>query len=77
MKNPHDKNGNLLKGATKWTRALSEDGGLEKHDEKIWNTAKEEAVKAFSEFLDKQPGIDEVISRNEKQKKKERFKLIK
>lgn len=70
MSNMLDKNGNPLKGAARWLRQISQDGGLEKHDKKV-------AMELFSEFLDSRPGVAKAIVESEAQKRRNSFKIIK
>lgn len=69
MKNPYDKNGNLLKGAAKWTRTLKEDGGLESHDAKV-------AIEFFSSFINEHPIVAAAVASVSRAEKKSKLKVV-
>ncbi len=67
MKNQYDKNGNKLKGATVWTRTISEAGGLDKYNKQV-------ALSYFENFIDQNPNVAESIAG--KLDKEERLKKL-
>lgn len=67
MKNKYDKNGNKLKGATVWTRTISEAGGLEKYNKQV-------ALSYFESFIEHNPNVAESIAN--KIDKEERLKNL-
>lgn len=70
MKNPYDKNGNLLKGFTVWTRTISEDGGLQAHDAKV-------ATEIFAAFAKEHPCVGKALADEQAQQQRAMLKLVK
>lgn len=68
MQNKYDKNGNMLKGATVWTRTIKEAGGLENYNKVV-------AAAYFDEFLNSNPSVADSIADGIAKDRRKKIKL--